>query len=164
MLASVTPGSSGQQHVPSVAVGTPEPSGAREPPGASGCPNRPQPLGWEVAEVPGGESRTRLCVYVRSSGLSCASSSRSGNCPRSSLALAQAEPWQGERSCRGEGWAVPNAVILPLFEYLHTSFNKTGFLKIKCPVEPGLWGDKCISVTSSYHSTASEQELSLGWR
>lgn len=66
--------------------------------------------------------------------------------------------------CRSEGWGASNAVILPLFEYLHISFNKTAFLKIKCPVELGLWVDKCVSVTSSYHNTASEQELSLGWR
>lgn len=28
--------------------------------------------------------------------------------------------------CRSEGWGVSNAVILPLFEYLHISFNETG--------------------------------------
>lgn len=81
--------------------------------------------------------------------------------------LVQAEPGWEERicpGCRGEGWGVSNAIILPLFDYLHISFKRTDCLKIKCPVEPGLWVDKCISVTLSYHNTASEQELSLGWR
>lgn len=81
--------------------------------------------------------------------------------------LVQAEPGWEERicpGCQGEGWGVSNAIILPLFDYLHISFERTDFLKIRCPVEPGLWVDKCISVTLSYHNTASEQELSLGWR
>lgn len=81
--------------------------------------------------------------------------------------LVWAEPGWEERicpGCQGESWGVSNAIILPLFDYLHISFKRTDFLKIKCPVEPGLWVDKCISVTLSYHNTASEQELSLGWR
>lgn len=68
--------------------------------------------------------------------------------------LGQAEPrWEGRicPGCQGEVWGVSNAIILPLFDYLHISFKRTDFLKIKCPVEPGLWVDKCISVTLSYH-------------
>lgn len=41
----------------------------------------------------------------------------------------------------------------------HLIQQKSFFLKIKCPVELGLWVDKCISITLSDHSTAREQRV-----
>lgn len=44
--------------------------------------------------------------------------------------LVQAEPGWEERiypGCQSEGWGVSNAIILPLFDYLHISFKRTGF-------------------------------------
>lgn len=69
----------------------------------------------------GGESRTYLCMYKSSSGLSCIrpqlsiSCSRSGNCRWLCWSLTQLQAAPMCPGCRSRGWGVSNAIILPLF-------------------------------------------------